>query len=166
MTDSQGKEINDANPLKIDPTTKLSDTFTLSGYDGSVAISNLPADYEIVDKNGNKVSSVESGQQYRVKYTGTSIPSGSTATDAANEVKVTASYEKLADAKCYSAQIIGSPDENNPFQNMVSLNTEAASFVFPVILCEQQASSSSSSEEASSSEVSSSSVASSAKNSL
>nr|WP_321315694.1 LPXTG cell wall anchor domain-containing protein [uncultured Ligilactobacillus sp.] len=160
MSDANGNAISDSNPVKIDPTTKINNPFTLSNYNGSVSITNLPKDYQIIDDKGNVVTTVESGKQYRVKYVGSSVPSSSTANDVANEVKATANYQTLVDSKYYSAQETANTATNNPFQNMVNLNTKAASFVFPIIFGEKQASSSvksSSSSSSSSSNVTTSS---------
>ena len=115
--------------------------------------------FEIVDENGNPVSQVESGKNYRVKYTGQSVPSNTTANDVANKIQAKASYESLKDSNFFSAQMTNaSPDAVNPWQNMVNLSTIENSFNFPIVWQNVSSSSSSSSSVGSSSQASSSSV--------
>ena len=157
VKDSKGT-INDSNPLVMDRDTKMSQPFQLNNYNGSVAVTNLPKGYEIVDENGNPVSQVESGKNYRVKYTGQSAPSNTTANNIANKIQAKASYESLKDSNFFSAQMTNSsPDAVNPWQNLVNLSTIENSFNFPIVW-QNTASSSSSSSSASSSKSSSSSV--------
>lgn len=85
VKDSNGT-VNDSNPLVMDRNTKMSQPFQLNNYNGSVAVTDLPKGYEIVDENGNPVSQVESGKNYRVKYTGQSVPSNTTANDKLKQV--------------------------------------------------------------------------------
>ena len=45
-------EEQSANPtLVMDPSTKLSQSFEISNYNGKIDINNLPSGYVIVDKN-------------------------------------------------------------------------------------------------------------------
>ena len=158
VKDSNGT-VNDSNPLVMDRNTKMSQPFQLNNYNGSVAVTDLPEGYEIVDENGNPVSQVESGKNYRVKYTGQSVPSNTTANDVANKIQAKASYESLKDSNFFSAQMTNaSPDAVNPWQNMVNLSTIENSFNFPIVWQNVSSSSSSSSSTVSSSQASSSSV--------
>ena len=158
VKDSNGT-VNDSNPLVMDRNTKMSQPFQLNNYNGSVAVTDLPKGYEIVDENGNPVSQVESGKNYRVKYTGQSVPSNTTANDVANKIQAKASYESLKDSNFFSAQMTNaSPDAVNPWQNMVNLSTIENSFNFPIVWQNVSSSSSSSSSVGSSSQASSSSV--------
>lgn len=151
--------MNDSNPLVMDRNTKMSQPFQLNNYNGSVAVTDLPKGYEIVDENGNPVSQVESGKNYRVKYTGQSVPSNTTANDVANKIQAKASYESLKDSNFFSAQMTNaSPNAVNPWQNMVNLSTIENSFNFPIVWQNVSSSSSSSSSVGSSSQASSSSV--------
>ena len=158
VKDSNGT-VNDSNPLVMDRNTKMSQPFQLNNYNGSVAVTDLPKGYEIVDENGNPVSQVESGKNYRVKYTGQSVPSNTTANDVANKIQAKASYESLKDSNFFSAQMTNaSPNAVNPWQNMVNLSTIENSFNFPIVWQNVSSSSSSSSSVGSSSQASSSSV--------
>ena len=158
VKDSNGT-VSDSNPLVMDRNTKMSQPFQLNNYNGSVAVTDLPKGYEIVDENGNPVSQVESGKNYRVKYTGQSVPSNTTANDVANKIQAKASYESLKDSNFFSAQMTNaSPDAVNPWQNMVNLSTIENSFNFPIVWQNVSSSSSSSSSAVSSSKSSTSSV--------
>ena len=158
VKDSNGT-VSDSNPLVMDRNTKMSQPFQLNNYNGSVAVTDLPKGYEIVDENGNPVSQVESGKNYRVKYTGQSVPSNTTANDVANKIQAKASYESLKDSNFFSAQMTNaSPDAVNPWQNMVNLSTIENSFNFPIVWQNVSSSSSSSSSAVSSSNSSTSSV--------
>ena len=157
VKDSNGT-VNDSNPLVMDPTTKLSQPFQLSNYNGGVSISNLPKGYEIVDKNGKVVNQVQSGQSYRVKYVGSGNPSNTTANNTVNKIQAKASYEALKDSNYFSAQLTNNSSENNPYQNMVNLTTTENSFDFPIVW--SSISSSSSVSSASSKESSESSISS------
>ena len=158
VKDSNGT-VNDSNPLVMDRNTKMSQPFQLNNYNGSVAVTDLPKGYEIVDENGNPVSQVESGKNYRVKYTGQSVPSNTTANDVANKIQAKASYESLKDSNFFSAQMTNaSPNAVNPWQNMVNLSTIENSFNFPIVWQNVSSSSSSSSSAVSSSKSSTSSV--------
>ena len=158
VKDSNGT-VSDSNPLVMDRNTKMSQPFQLNNYNGSVAVTDLPKGYEIVDENGNPVSQVESGKNYRVKYTGQSVPSNITANDVANKIQAKASYESLKDSNFFSAQMTNaSPDAVNPWQNMVNLSTIENSFNFPIVWQNVSSSSSSSSSAVSSSKSSTSSV--------
>ena len=158
VKDSNGT-VNDSNPLVMDRNTKMSQPFQLNNYNGSVAVTDLPKGYEIVDENGNPVSQVESGKNYRVKYTGQSVPSNITANDVANKIQAKASYESLKDSNFFSAQMKNaSPDAVNPWQNMVNLSTIENSFNFSIVWQNVSSSSSSSSSTVSSSQASLSSV--------
>ena len=158
VKDSNGT-VNDSNPLVMDRNTKMSQPFQLNNYNGSVAVTDLPKGYEIVDENGNPVSQVESGKNYRVKYIGQSVPSNTTANDVANKIQAKASYESLKDSNFFSAQMTNaSPNAVNPWQNMVNLSTIENSFNFPIVWQNVSSSSSSSSSVGSSSQASSSSV--------
>ena len=151
VKDSNGT-VSDSNPLVMDRNTKMSQPFQLNNYNGSVAVTDLPKGYEIVDENGNPVSQVESGKNYRVKYTGQSVPSNTTANDVANKIQAKASYESLKDSNFFSAQMTNaSPDAVNPWQNMVNLSTIENSFNFPIVWQNVSSSSSSSSSAVSSS---------------
>ena len=157
VKDSNGT-VNDSNPLVMDPTTKLSQPFQLSNYNGGVSISNLPKGYEIVDANGKVVNQVQSGQNYRVKYVGSGNPSNTTANNTVNKIQAKASYEALKDSNYFSAQLTNNSSENNPYQNMVNLTTTENSFDFPIVW--SSISSSSSVSSASSKESSESSISS------
>ncbi|WP_180752529.1 LPXTG cell wall anchor domain-containing protein [Ligilactobacillus aviarius] len=157
VKDSNGT-VNDSNPLVMDPTTKLSQPFQLSNYNGGVSISNLPKGYKIVDKNGKVVNQVQGGQSYRVKYVGSGNPSNTTANNTVNKIQAKASYEALKDSNYFSAQLTNNSSENNPYQNMVNLTTTENSFDFPIVW--SSISSSSSVSSASSKESSESSISS------
>ena len=125
--------IGNSHPLVMNPQTKLSQPFQLKNYNGGVDITGLPKGYEIVDNNGNVVNQVQSGQTYRVKYTGSGNPSDSTANDTVNKITAKANYESLKDSKYFSAQMKPDMDANNPYQNMVNLTTQENSFDFPIV---------------------------------
>ena len=158
VKDSNGT-VNDSNPLVMDPTTKLSQPFQLTNYNGGVSISNLPKGYEIVDANGNVVTQVQSGQNYRVKYVGSGNPSNTTANNTVNKIQAKASYEALKDSNFFSAKMTNaSSTAVNKYQNMVNLTTTENTFNFPIIW--SSISSSSSVSSASSKESSESSISS------
>ena len=147
--------INSSNPLKMDPNTKLSQPFTLTGFNGSVQVTGLPQGYEVVDNNGNPVSQVESGKTYKIKYTGSDTPS--TATGVANKIAANVNYEALKDSNYFSAQLTTDPNTNNPYQNLVNLSTTLDSLSAPIIWQAFSSSSSSSNSSSNSSSSSSSS---------
>lgn len=163
-TTSNGVVGND-NPLVMDPKTKLSQPFTLSNYNGGVDVTGLPKDYEIVDANGNKVNQVQSGQTYRVKYVGSGDPSSDKANQVVGNITAKASYQALKDSNYFAAvDQNAAPGSNNPYQNMVNLETVTKTFDFPIIWSSSSSSgsnSSSSSKSISSSSPSSSVVSSS-----
>ena len=162
-TTSNGIVGND-NPLVMDPKTKLSQPFTLSNYNGGVDVTGLPKDYEIVDANGNKVNQVQSGQTYRVKYVGSGDPSSDKANQVVGNITAKASYQALKDSNYFAAvDQNAAPGSNNPYQNMVNLETVTKTFDFPIIWSSSSSSSSNSSNssKSTSSSSSSSSVASS-----
>lgn len=131
---ANGKKVDSSNPLVMDPTTKESNTFTLSNYNGGVDIAKLPAGYEIVDANGNKVNQVQSGQTYRVKYVGNGDPSSDKANQVVGNIQAQASYESLKNSNYFSAVMQNAPaGMNNEWQNMVNLETGTSDFDFPVI---------------------------------
>ena len=131
---ANGKKVDSSNPLVMNPTTKESNTFTLSNYNGGVDIAKLPAGYEIVDANGNKVSQVQSGQTYRVKYVGNGNPSSDKANQVVGNIQAQASYESLKNSNYFSAVMQNAPaGMNNEWQNMVNLETGTSDFDFPVI---------------------------------
>lgn len=148
--------VNSSNPLKMDPNTKLSQPFTLTGFNGSVQVTGLPQGYEVVDNNGNPVSQVENGKTYKIKYTGSDTPS--TATGVANKIAANVNYEALKDSNYFSAQLTTDPNTNNPYQNLVNLSTTLDSLSAPIIW--QAFSSNSSASNSSSSSSSSSSLSS------
>ena len=136
----------------MDPSTKLSQSFEISNYNGKIDINNLPSGYVIVDKNGNPVSQVQGNKTYRIKYVGNGNPSSSIATDAVNKITVKASYEAIKKSTYFSAVMQNNvPGKNNPYQNMVNLETTTENFIFPVTWSIKSSSSSSSSSNSSSS---------------
>lgn len=144
-TTSNGVVGND-NPLVMDPKTKLSQPFTLSNYNGGVDVTGLPKDYEIVDANGNKVNQVQSGQTYRVKYVGSGDPSSDKANQVVGNITAKASYQALKDSNYFAAvDQNAAPGSNNPYQNMVNLETVTKTFDFPIIWSSSSSSSSNSS---------------------
>lgn len=144
-TTSNGIVGND-NPLVMDPKTKLSQPFTLSNYNGGVDVTGLPKDYEIVDANGNKVNQVQSGQTYRVKYVGSGDPSSDKANQVVGNITAKASYQALKDSNYFAAvDQNAAPGSNNPYQNMVNLETVTKTFDFPIIWSSSSSSSSNSS---------------------
>lgn len=142
-------EEQSANPtLVMDPSTKLSQSFEISNYNGKIDINNLPSGYVIVDKNGNPVSQVQGNKTYRIKYVGNGNPSSSIATDAVNKITVKASYEAIKKSTYFSAVM----QNNVPGkQNMVNLETTTENLIFPVTWSSKSSSSSSSSSNSSSS---------------
>ena len=168
---ANGKTVNDSNPLVMNPSTKESNPFTLSNYNGGVSVVNgLPSGYEIVDQNGNKVDQVQSGKTYRVKYVGSGDPSSNKANQVVGNIQAKANYESLKDSNYFSAVEKNDPVTNNPYQNMVNLETGTNNFQFPIIwtssssqassssaVSSKESSASSSSVKSSSSKVSSSS---------
>ena len=152
VTAANGKTVDNSNPLVMNPSTKESNTFTLSNYNGGVDIAKLPAGYEIVDANGNKVNYVQSGQTYRVKYVGNGNPSSDKANQVVGNIQAQASYESLKNSNYFSAVMQNAPaGMNNEWQNMVNLETGTSDFDFPVIwtTSSSQASSSSAASESS-----------------
>ena len=136
----------------MDPSTKLSQSFEISNYNGEIDINNLPNGYVIVDKNGNPVSQVQGNKTYRIKYVGNGNPSSSIATDAVNKITVKASYEAIKKSTYFSAVMQNNvPGKNNPYQNMVNLETTTENLIFPVTWSIKSSSSSSSSSNSSSS---------------
>lgn len=136
----------------MDPSTKLSQSFEISNYNGKIDINNLPSGYVIVDKNGNPVSQVQGNKTYRIKYVGNGNPSSSVATDAVNKITVKASYEAIKKSTYFSAVMQNNvPGKNNPYQNMVNLETTTENLIFPVTWSSKSSSSSSSSSNSSSS---------------
>ena len=136
----------------MDPSTKLSQSFEISNYNGKIDINNLPSGYVIVDKNGNPVSQVQGNKTYRIKYVGNGNPSSSIATDAVNKITVKASYEAIKKSTYFSAVMQNNvPGKNNPYQNMVNLETTTENLIFPVTWSSKSSSSSSSSSNSSSS---------------
>lgn len=136
----------------MDPSTKLSQSFEISNYNGEIDINNLPSGYVIVDKNGNPVSQVQGNKTYRIKYVGNGNPSSSIATDAVNKITVKASYEAIKKSTYFSAVMQNNvPGKNNPYQNMVNLETTTENLIFPVTWSSKSSSSSSSSSNSSSS---------------
>lgn len=136
----------------MDPSTKLSQSFEISNYNGEIDINNLPSGYVIVDKNGNPVSQVQGNKTYRIKYVGNGNPSSSIATDAVNKITVKASYEAIKKSTYFSAVMQNNvPGKNNPYQNMVNLETTTENLIFPVTWSIKSSSSSSSSSNSSSS---------------
>ncbi len=132
----------------MDPSTKLSQSFEISNYNGKIDINNLPSGYVIVDKNGNPVSQVQGNKTYRIKYVGNGNPSSSIATDAVNKITVKASYEAIKKSTYFSAVM----QNNVPGkQNMVNLETTTENLIFPVTWSSKSSSSSSSSSNSSSS---------------
>lgn len=132
----------------MDPSTKLSQSFEISNYNGEIDINNLPSGYVIVDKNGNPVSQVQGNKTYRIKYVGNGNPSSSVATDAVNKITVKASYEAIKKSTYFSAVM----QNNVPGkQNMVNLETTTENLIFPVTWSSKSSSSSSSSSNSSSS---------------
>lgn len=119
----------------MDPSTKLSQSFEISNYNGKIDINNLPSGYVIVDKNGNPVSQVQGNKTYRIKYVGNGNPSSSIATDAVNKITVKASYEAIKKSTYFSAVM----------QNMVNLETTTENLIFPVTWSSKSSSNSSSS---------------------
>lgn len=146
-------EEQSANPtLVMDPSTKLSQSFEISNYNGKIDINNLPSGYVIVDKNGNPVSQVQGNKTYRIRYVGNGNPSSSIATDAVNKITVKASYEAIKKSTYFSAVMQNNvPGKNNPYQNMVNLETTTENLIFPVTWSIKSSSSSSSSSNSSSS---------------
>lgn len=136
-------EEQSANPtLVMDPSTKLSQSFEISNYNGKIDINNLPSGYVIVDKNGNPVSQVQGNKTYRIKYVGNGNPSSSIATDAVNKITVKASYEAIKKSTYFSAVM----QNNVPGkQNMVNLETTTENLIFPVTWSSKSSSNSSSS---------------------
>lgn len=131
---------------------KLSQSFEISNYNGEIDINNLPSGYVIVDKNGNPVSQVQGNKTYRIKYVGNGNPSSSIATDAVNKITVKASYEAIKKSTYFSAVMQNNvPGKNNPYQNMVNLETTTENLIFPVTWSSKSSSSSSSSSNSSSS---------------
>lgn len=126
----------------MDPSTKLSQSFEISNYNGKIDINNLPSGYVIVDKNGNPVSQVQGNKTYRIKYVGNGNPSSSIATDAVNKITVKASYEAIKKSTYFSAVM-----QNNVLgkQNMVNLETTTENLIFPVTWSSKSSSNSSSS---------------------
>ena len=132
----------------MDPSTKLSQSFEISNYNGEIDINNLPSGYVIVDANGNPVSQVQGNETYRIKYIGNGNPSSSVATDAVNKITVKASYEAIKKSTYFSAVM----QNNVPGkQNMVNLETTTENLIFPVTWSSKSSSSSSSSSNSSSS---------------
>ena len=132
----------------MDPSTKLSQSFEISNYNGKIDINNLPSGYVIVDKNENPVNQVQGNKTYRIKYVGNGNPSSSIATDAVNKITVKASYEAIKKSTYFSAVM----QNNVPGkQNMVNLETTTENLIFPVTWSSKSSSSSSSSSNSSSS---------------
>ena len=126
----------------MDPSTKLSQSFEISNYNGKIDINNLPSGYVIVDKNGNPVSQVQGNKTYRIKYVGNGNPSSSIATDTVNKITVKASYEAIKKSTYFSAVM----QNNVPGkQNMVNLETTTENLIFPVTWSSKSSSNSSSS---------------------
>ena len=148
ITKTDGGTVSESNPLVMDPSTKLSQSFEISNYNGKIDINNLPSGYVIVDKNGNPVSQVQGNKTYRIKYVGNGNPSSSIATDAVNKITVKASYEAIKKSTYFSAVM----QNNVPGkQNMVNLETTTENLIFPVTWSSKSSSSSSSSSNSSSS---------------
>ena len=164
---ANGKTVDNNNPLVMNPSTKESNTFTLNNYNGGVDITNLPQGYEVVDaQTGDVVNQVQSGKTYRVKYTGSDNPSTDKANQVVGNIKAQANYQSLKDSNYFSAVMQNDPVTNNPWQNMVNLETALNNFQFPIIWSSSsQSSSSSESSSSSSSSVKSSSSSSSVKSS-
>lgn len=157
---ANGKTVDNNNPLVMNPSTKESNTFTLNNYNGGVDITNLPQGYEVVDaQTGDVVNQVQSGKTYRVKYTGSDNPSTDKANQVVGNIKAQANYQSLKDSNYFSAVMQNDPVTNNPWQNMVNLETASNDFQFPIIWTSSSSQSSSSSESSSSSVASSSSSA-------
>lgn len=123
----------------MDSTTKESNKFTLSNYNGGVNITDLPKGYEVIGASkGQKVTQVESGKEYRVKYIGNGNPSSNKANQVVGNIQAKANYESLKDSNYFSATT-NNPrpsfvsGEINKWQNMVNLETENNSFYFPII---------------------------------
>ena len=167
ITKTDGGTVSESNPLVMDPSTKLSQSFEISNYNGEIDINNLPSGYVIVDANGNPVSQVQGNETYRIKYIGNGNPSSSVATDAVNKITVKASYEAIKKSTYFSAVMQNNvPGKNNPYQNMFNLETTTENLIFPVTWSSKSSSSSSSSNNGSSSSSSSSSSNSSSSSSL
>lgn len=146
ITKTDGGTVSESNPLVMDPSTKLSQSFEISNYNGEIDINNLPSGYVIVDANGNPVSQVQGNETYRIKYIGNGNPSSSVATDAVNKITVKASYEAIKKSTYFSAVMQNNvPGKNNPYQNMVNLETTTENLIFPVTWSSKSSSSSSSS---------------------
>ena len=168
---ANGKTVDNSNPLVMNPSTKESNTFTLSNYNGGVDVTGLPVGYEIVDAStGQEVNQVQSGKTYRVKYVGSGDPSSNKANQVVGNIQAKANYESLKDSNYFSAVEKNDPVTNNPYQNMVNLETGTNNFQFPIIwtssssqassssaVSSKESSASSSSVKSSSSKVSSSS---------
>ncbi len=135
VTAANGKTVDNSNPLVMNPSTKESNTFTLSNYNGGVDVTGLPVGYEIVDAStGQEVNQVQSGKTYRVKYVGSGDPSSNKANQVVGNIQAKASYEKLAGSNYFSAVMQNAPaGMNNEWQNMVNLETGTSDFDFPVI---------------------------------
>lgn len=166
ITTTSNGVVGNSNPLVMDSKTKLSQPFTLSNYNGGVDVTGLPKGYEIVDANGNKVNQVQSGQTYRVKYVGSGDPSSDKANQVVGNITAKASYQALKDSNYFAAvDQNAAPGSNNPYQNMVNLETVTKMFDFPIIWSSSSSSSKSTSSSSSSSSVASSSSSSSSKSS-
>lgn len=135
VTAANGKTVDNSNPLVMNPSTKESNTFTLSNYNGGVDVTGLPVGYEIVDAStGQEVNQVQSGKTYRVKYVGSGDPSSNKANQVVGNIQAKASYEKLAGSNYFSAVMQNAPaGMNNKWQNLVNLETGTSDFNFPVI---------------------------------
>lgn len=145
-TKTDGGTVSESNPLVMDPTIKLGQPFEISNYNGEVDINNLPSGYVIVDENGNPVSQVQGNETYRIKYIGNGNPSSSVANDAINKITVKASYEAIKNSTYFSAVMQNDvPGKNNPYQNMVNLETTTENLIFPVTWSSKSSSSSSNS---------------------
>ena len=162
VTAANGKTVDNSNPLVMNPSTKESNTFTLSNYNGGVDVTGLPVGYEIIDAStGQEVNQVQSGKTYRVKYVGSGDPSSNKANQVVGNIQAKASYEKLAGSNYFSAVMQNAPaGMNNKWQNLVNLETGTNDFQFPIIWT------SSSSQASSSSAASESSAASSKESSI
>lgn len=164
VTAANGKTVDNSNPLVMNPSTKESNTFTLSNYNGGVDVTGLPVGYEIVDAStGQEVNQVQSGKTYRVKYVGSGDPSSNKANQVVGNIQAKASYEKLAGSNYFSAVMQNAPaGMNNEWQNMVNLETGTSDFDFPVIwtTSSSKVSSSSSASESSSASSKESSISS------
>ena len=135
VTAANGKTVDNSNPLVMNSSTKESNTFTLSNYNGGVDVTGLPVGYEIVDAStGQEVNQVQSGKTYRVKYVGSGDPSSNKANQVVGNIQAKASYEKLAGSNYFSAVMQNAPaGMNNKWQNLVNLETGTSDFDFPVI---------------------------------